>query len=119
MPLCGITALPPRFLTSELRVLVWPGPLTTRAKWLGKSFDPDGTTHYAALWQNPEIIDLGTLPGDFGSLASGISPNGQIVVGSTCDSNFELVACLYLSERRDDRPQHAASRQFQPLRNHG
>jgi probable HAF family extracellular repeat protein len=39
-----------------------------------------------AEWDNHK---LGTLPGDFGGLASGISSKGQVVVGSTWDSNFD------------------------------
>jgi probable HAF family extracellular repeat protein len=47
----------------------------------------DGTTQYA-VWPNKNTItNLGTLPGNFGRLASGINNQG-VVVGSTWDSNF-------------------------------
>jgi len=48
----------------------------------------DGTTRYAALWQNGALTNLGTL--DFAAVASGINNQGQ-VVGSTRDSNFNWV----------------------------
>jgi probable HAF family extracellular repeat protein len=48
---------------------------------------PDGTTQYAALWQSDALTNLGLLPGDFGSFASGINNRSQ-VVGSAFDSNF-------------------------------
>jgi probable HAF family extracellular repeat protein len=67
--------------------LAWA--INDQGQMVGEVLRPDGATDYAALWPNPnEIIDLKTLPGDFGSLASGISPNGQIVVGSTWDSKL-------------------------------
>ena len=47
----------------------------------------DGTTEYAAVWQNGTLINLGTLPGDFAAIGTGINNRGQ-VVGSTLDSNF-------------------------------
>jgi probable HAF family extracellular repeat protein len=47
----------------------------------------DNTTQYGALWQNDELINLGTLPGDFAAIATGINSTGQ-VVGSTWDSSF-------------------------------
>ena len=56
---------------------------------VGEVASADGTTVYGALWQNGAITNLGTLPGDFGSLASGISSKGEVVVGSTWDSNFD------------------------------
>jgi probable HAF family extracellular repeat protein len=67
--------------------LAWA--INDRGQMVGEVLRPDGATAYAAFWPNPnEIINLGTLPGDFGPLASGISPNGQIVVGSTWDSSL-------------------------------
>ena len=56
---------------------------------------PDGTTFYAALWQNGEITNLGTLPGDFAAIASGINNKGQ-VVGSTLDSSFNCDAHAFI-----------------------
>jgi probable HAF family extracellular repeat protein len=55
---------------------------------VGQVASPDGTTSYAALWQNGAITNLGVLPGDFGDFASGINNQGQ-VVGSSFDSNFK------------------------------
>jgi probable HAF family extracellular repeat protein len=57
---------------------------------VGEVGSPDGTTFYAALWQNGAngpVTNLRTLPGDFAAIASGINSKGQ-VVGSTLDSNF-------------------------------
>lgn len=61
--------------------------INNRAQIVGLSSSPDGTTFYAALWQNGTITNLGTLPGDFAALATGINNKGQ-VVGSTLDSSF-------------------------------
>ncbi|MFZ0522821.1 MAG: hypothetical protein WAL95_17475 [Candidatus Acidiferrales bacterium] len=47
----------------------------------------DNTTQYASIWQNGALDNLGTLPGDFAAIASGINDRGQ-VVGSTWDSQF-------------------------------
>jgi probable HAF family extracellular repeat protein len=47
----------------------------------------DGTTEFAALWQNGALTNLGTLPGDFAAIGTGINNRGQ-VVGSTLDSGF-------------------------------
>jgi probable HAF family extracellular repeat protein len=67
--------------------LAWA--INDQGQIVGEVLNPEGTTETAALWQNHEITNLGTLPGDFGSLASGISGDGQVVVGSTWNSNFE------------------------------
>ena len=54
---------------------------------IGQVVSADGTTAYAALWQNPQAItSLGTLPGDASSLGEGINNQGQ-AVGSTTDSS--------------------------------
>jgi probable HAF family extracellular repeat protein len=50
----------------------------------------DNTTEFGALWQNGALTSLGTLPGDFASIATGINSRGQIV-GSTLDSGFNWV----------------------------
>ena len=57
---------------------------------VGQVTSADGTTAYAALWQNGAITNLGTLPGDLGAYASGINNQGQ-VVGTTYDfsGNFD------------------------------
>ena len=67
--------------------LAWA--INDRGQMVGEVLRPDGMTDYAVLWQNShEITNLKTLPGDFGSLASGISPDGKTVVGSTWDSKL-------------------------------
>jgi probable HAF family extracellular repeat protein len=58
-----------------------------RGQIVGQVASSDGTTYYAALWQDDAITNLGTLPGDFNAYASGINNQGQ-VVGSTQDSDF-------------------------------
>jgi len=67
--------------------LAWA--INDKGQMVGEVLRPDGATDYAVLWPNSnEVVNLGTLPGDFGSLASGISPDGKTVVGSTWDSNL-------------------------------
>jgi probable HAF family extracellular repeat protein len=61
--------------------------INDRGQIVGQSRSPDGTTRLAVLWQNREITNLNTLPGDFGVIATGINNRGQ-VVGSTNDSAF-------------------------------
>ncbi len=92
--------------------------INNQGQIVGTVGSADNTTQYGALWQNGVLTNLGTLPGDFGAIASGINNKGQ-VVGSTLGLQLQLVPCLHLAGRRDDRPQHAVSCQFQPLRNHG
>ena len=48
----------------------------------------------AVLWQNGAITNLGTLPGDYLSLAQDINAKGQ-VVGLSCDVNFSCRAFLW------------------------
>jgi probable HAF family extracellular repeat protein len=85
---------------------------------VGQVASPDGTTSYAALWQDGAITNLGVLPGDFGAFASGINNQGQ-VDGKHLRLQRQLGPWLHLAERRDDRPEHAVSWKFQPLRTHG
>ena len=54
---------------------------------VGQLGSADGSTFYAAVWQNGALTNLGTLPGDFAAIATGDNSKGQ-VVGSTLDSNF-------------------------------
>jgi probable HAF family extracellular repeat protein len=54
---------------------------------VGNVGSADGTTFYAAVWQNGTLTNLGTLPGDVAAIASGDNSKGQ-VVGSTVDANF-------------------------------
>ena len=63
--------------------------INDKGQMVGQVLRPDGATDYAVFWPNPnQVVNLKTLPEDFGSLASGISPDGQTVVGSTWDSNL-------------------------------
>jgi probable HAF family extracellular repeat protein len=53
------------------------------------------TTFHAYLWtRETGMRDLGTLPGDFASLAIGISDRGE-VVGGSLDVNFNIRASLW------------------------
>jgi probable HAF family extracellular repeat protein len=61
--------------------------INNQGQIVGTVGSPDGTTQYAALWQNGAITNLGTLPEEFAALATGINNRGQ-VVGSTLDSGF-------------------------------
>jgi probable HAF family extracellular repeat protein len=61
--------------------------LNNRGQIVGTVGSADGSTQFAALWQNGALTNLGVLPGDFGGLATGINNQGQ-VVGSSWDSNF-------------------------------
>jgi len=54
---------------------------------VGIVVNAEGTSEFGALWQNGALTSLGTLPGDFASIATGINSRGQIV-GSTLDSGF-------------------------------
>ena len=80
-------AIPLPGLGPERSNIAWA--INNRGQIVGQSRSPDGTTRLAVLWQNREITTLGagTLPGDFGALATGINDRGQ-VVGSTFDSGF-------------------------------
>ena len=46
---------------------------------------PDGTTIFAAIWQNGGVTSIPTLPGDSAAFATGVNNRGQ-VVGSTFNS---------------------------------
>jgi probable HAF family extracellular repeat protein len=61
--------------------------LTFGCQIVGIVVNADNTTEFGALWQNGALTSLGTLPGDFASIATGINSRGQIV-GSTLDSGF-------------------------------
>jgi probable HAF family extracellular repeat protein len=69
--------------------------INDRGQIVGLVGSSDGTTFYAALWQNGGIKKLQTLPGDFAAIASGINNKGQ-VVGSTLDSTFHFVARAFI-----------------------
>ena len=64
--------------------------INDRGQIVGYVGSPDGSTFFAALWQNGALTNLKTLPGDFAALATGINNRGQ-VVGSTMDSGFNWV----------------------------
>jgi probable HAF family extracellular repeat protein len=64
--------------------------INNRGQIVGQVGSADGTTFYAAVWENgPDgaVTNLGTPPGDVAAFASGINDRGQ-VVGSSLDSNF-------------------------------
>jgi probable HAF family extracellular repeat protein len=64
--------------------------INNRGQIVGQVGSPDGTTFYAAVWQNGAdgaVTNLLTPPGDAAAFASGINDRGQ-VVGSSLDSNF-------------------------------
>jgi probable HAF family extracellular repeat protein len=64
--------------------------INNRGQIVGQVGSPDGTTFYAAVWQNGAdgaVTNLRTPPGDAAAFASGINDRGQ-VVGSSLDSNF-------------------------------
>ncbi len=54
--------------------------------------------------------DLGTLPGDVSSGGVGINDRGE-VVGASLDTGRKPTR-VFLAERRDDRPEHAGSREL-------
>jgi probable HAF family extracellular repeat protein len=64
--------------------------INNRDQIVGQVGSADGTTFYAAVWQNGAdgaVTNLRTPPGDAAAFASGINDRGQ-VVGSSLDSNF-------------------------------
>jgi probable HAF family extracellular repeat protein len=61
--------------------------INNRGEIVGTVGSADNTTQFAAIWQNGELTNLGTLPGDIAAIASGINDRGQ-VVGSTWDAKF-------------------------------
>src|SRR6202030_2747774 len=60
--------------------------INNRGQVVGFSDLPGDATFHAFFWENGVMTDLGTLPGDFSSLASGINNEGQ-VVSTSCDQN--------------------------------
>ncbi len=64
--------------------------ISNRGQIAGQVGTADGTTFYAAVWQNGAdgaVTNIGVLPGDFAAFATGINNRGQ-VVGNNFDSNF-------------------------------
>jgi probable HAF family extracellular repeat protein len=61
--------------------------INNQGQIVGTIGSADNTTQYGALRQNGVLTNLGTLPGDFAAIATGINSKGQIV-GSTWDSSF-------------------------------
>jgi probable HAF family extracellular repeat protein len=64
--------------------------MSNRGQIAGQVGSADGTTFYAAVWQNGAdgaVTNLGVLPGDFAAFATGINIRGQ-VVGNNFDANF-------------------------------
>jgi len=69
---------------------------------VGIVVNAEGTSEFGALWQNGALTSLGTLPGDFASIATGINSRGQIV-GSTLDSGFNWAhAFIYQDGKMTD-----------------
>ena len=63
--------------------------INNQSQVVGFSDLPGDATFDAFRWQNGAMSDLGTLPGDFGSLASAINDQGQ-VVGTSFDASGNL-----------------------------
>jgi probable HAF family extracellular repeat protein len=64
--------------------------ISNRGQIVGQVGSADGTTFYAAVWQNGAdgaVTNLGALPGDFAAFATGINERGQ-VVGNNFDAKF-------------------------------
>jgi probable HAF family extracellular repeat protein len=64
--------------------------INNRGQIAGQVGTADGTTFYAAVWQNGAdgaVTNLGALPGDFAAFATGINNRSQ-VVGNNFDSSF-------------------------------
>ena len=69
--------------------------INNRGQVAGSSDLPGDLTGHAFLWTEEDgLQDLGTLPGDVSSGASGINNKGQIV-GQSCDVNFNCRAYLW------------------------
>ena len=68
--------------------------VNNRGQVAGLSDLADDTTAHAFLWQDGVMTDLGTLPGDVFSLASGMNNKGQIV-GQSCDQMGKCRAFLW------------------------
>ena len=98
------------------------GGISDKGEIVGQVARPDGTTAYGAVWQNKggtyTITSFNTLRGDYFFFGEGINNHG-LAVGSTQLQNGRLVPRVRLAGRRDCRPSHAVSCQFQPLGNHG
>jgi probable HAF family extracellular repeat protein len=65
-----------------------------RGQVVGQSNLTGDTTNHAFLWQNGEMTDLGTLPGDVASLATNINSKTQ-VVGPSFDASGNPRAFLW------------------------
>ena len=69
--------------------------INNRGQIVGHSELADDTTFHAFLWtRETKMQDLGTLPGDYASLAIGINDEGA-VVGASLDANFDLRAIVW------------------------
>lgn len=69
--------------------------VNNRGQAFGESNLPGDTTSHAFLWEKRiGMKDLGTLPGDFSSIAYGIDNEGR-VVGTSCDEAFNCRAFLW------------------------
>jgi probable HAF family extracellular repeat protein len=69
--------------------------INNRGQVVGHSELTNDTTFHGFLWTKAAgMRDLGTLPGDYASLALGINDGGE-VVGASLDANFNLRAVLW------------------------
>jgi len=69
--------------------------LNNRGQIVGHSELTDDATFHAFLWtREKKMQDLGTLPGDYASLALGINDQG-VVVGASLDMNFTPRAIVW------------------------
>jgi probable HAF family extracellular repeat protein len=69
--------------------------INNRGQVVGHSELTNDTTFHGFLWTKTSgMRDLGTLPGDFASLALGINDGGE-VVGASLDANFNPRAVLW------------------------
>jgi probable HAF family extracellular repeat protein len=71
-----------------------PTAINDSGQVVGWSDLPGDATTHAFLWQDGNMTDLGTLPGDTSSFAYGINDSGQ-VVGQSCDQDGNCRAFLW------------------------
>jgi probable HAF family extracellular repeat protein len=71
--------------------------INNRGQVVGHSELTNNTTFHGFVWTKASgMQDLGTLPGDYASLALGINDGGE-VVGASLDANFNPRAVLWVN----------------------